>query len=607
MSAKDYPASDKANTVDWYKQQPNYQLRFKNFPVGFFYFDGIPTFYCHTVRPEQEDCTTYVHHCHTLFFSKKKGLFNVSFKVDSVLSEQQIQEKIIGTLTVEDSGGSSVIELNWLYKSKEFNDFARMYCDLLDTGLTVQKNMNSYHERVLYSKDEIKFNARFKYAKSLTLTKVMYLNFRKLINELPERILYLMRRHNDFSVNCFNFLYAGGSATKQMRRQDAMQAHSWYLTKGGNDYTNKKWLRHVDAGKSIDSYIKEQEGVSHGVTKFLHGLSYNHWRNSQARRRVIPNFLKSIQIGLAIFDGIKASQKSICFFETVTEQALTMQRFLDGINLGELYTISMRTNPLAKNNPLSFLSKEFAHCWQQKKSIDALQELLESIRIQDVSDYINHLQGVGIAINEPITAKQLINYSKRWHKHVIAIQQLREDIFVEEGVVDEETLCRTWSPVIVHSALTDDLNVVELTTKQELVDEGRRQEHCVGDYSFFCAFHNIHIFSVRNKDGESQSTFEVAYRNQKDGKTVLPYLVQHRAFKNAKPSKVIADAVVLWLDQNKDLFLAKYDELDRECADRKALNERCYSEDQELRRKANAIFSERVISMCPKCYPKTKN
>lgn len=607
MITKDCQVSDKAKTMDWHKQQPNYKLRFKNFPVGFFSFDGIPIFYCHTIRYEQENCTICVHHCHTLFFSKKEGLFNISFKVDSVLSEQQIKEKIVGVLAVKDSGGSSVIELNWLYKSKEFNYFARIYCDLLDTELTVQKNMDSYPERVLYSKNEIKLNARFKYAKSLTLTKVMHINFRKLINELPERILYLMRRHNDFSVNCFNFLYAGGSATKQMRRQDAMQAHSWYLTKGGNDYVNKEWLEHVDTGKSIDSYIKEQEGVSHGVTKFLHGLSYNHWRNNQIRRNLIPDFLKSIQVGLAMFDGIKASRKSICFFETVTEQTFTIQRFLDGINLGELYTISMRTSPLAKNNPLSFLSKEFAHCWQQKKSIDALQELLESIRIQDVSDYVNHLQEVGIAINEPITAKQLINYSKRWHEHVIEIQQLREDIWIKEGVVDEEALCRLWSPVIAHSALTDDLDVVELTTKQELADEGRRQNHCVSDYSFSCAFHNIHIFSVRNKNGEIESTFEVAYKKQKDDKTVLPYLVQHKGFKNAKPRKVVADAVVLWLDQNKNLFLAKYDELDRECADRKALNERCYSEDQELRRKANAIFSERVISMYPKCYPKHKN
>jgi len=65
---------------------------------------------------------------------------------------------------------------------------------------------------------------------------------------------------------------------------------------------------------------------------------------------------------------------------------------------------------------------------------------------------------------------------------------------------------------------------------QTLEYEGRKQEHCVASYTYECLMAGSFIYSIRSKEHNILSTFEVKFTNNK------PEIIQHKAYENNDPS-----------------------------------------------------------------------
>lgn len=87
--------------------------------------------------------------------------------------------------------------------------------------------------------------------------------------------------------------------------------------------------------------------------------------------------------------------------------------------------------------------------------------------------------------------------------------------------------------------------IVELTSGQELIAEGRAMSHCVGSYARSCAGGRVAIFSLRVDAGgasmERRMTIEVTVTSRT--------IVQARAKRNAKPDPVSIRVMRAWAAQ----------------------------------------------------------
>ena len=68
-----------------------------------------------------------------------------------------------------------------------------------------------------------------------------------------------------------------------------------------------------------------------------------------------------------------------------------------------------------------------------------------------------------------------------------------------------------------------------MSSQHELETEGRKLEHCIASYGVKCLVSGSFIFSIRDRQGNHLSTFEIQFENG------VPVLQQHKALHNEKP------------------------------------------------------------------------
>lgn len=90
------------------------------------------------------------------------------------------------------------------------------------------------------------------------------------------------------------------------------------------------------------------------------------------------------------------------------------------------------------------------------------------------------------------------------------------------------------------------LLVVELTTANQLREEGERMAHCVATYDQACLENRCRIFSVRNAEGVSFATLEIAASKRRD----VPFVqAQLRGFADGAAVEQVAAAATEFLRQ----------------------------------------------------------
>lgn len=103
-------------------------------------------------------------------------------------------------------------------------------------------------------------------------------------------------------------------------------------------------------------------------------------------------------------------------------------------------------------------------------------------------------------------AEQLIEMSEGYHRNITT---LHDKLNLRIDDLD-------WEPLLtegnnLHPAVEglEGYTIEHLLTGRELSDEGKRLQHCVGGYASACMTGTSHIFSIRDAQGNSVSTFEI--------------------------------------------------------------------------------------------------
>jgi len=132
---------------------------------------------------------------------------------------------------------------------------------------------------------------------------------------------------------------------------------------------------------------------------------------------------------------------------------------------------------------------------------------------------------------------RLASLAQRWRQSIARFSLVRLE-------VDPET-CEplTWPALLPSAHTRGAYRILELTSQGALEQEGHRLGHCVGTYVAACLDQGCAIYSIRDRLGQSLSTFEV--RLTEAG----PLLIQHKAFGNAEPQAAEQALVARYVEQ----------------------------------------------------------
>lgn len=128
--------------------------------------------------------------------------------------------------------------------------------------------------------------------------------------------------------------------------------------------------------------------------------------------------------------------------------------------------------------------------------------------------------------------------TEQWYQHWFASYGLKRLMQMAEHwhqAYTEFSLARNQTTNIIHwesllpSTKIGDYYITELNSHQALELEGEKLSHCVGSYTRNCLELNSLIYSIRDNNGTSLSTFEVL---QTAGNFQI---VQHHAYSNTRP------------------------------------------------------------------------
>jgi hypothetical protein len=84
----------------------------------------------------------------------------------------------------------------------------------------------------------------------------------------------------------------------------------------------------------------------------------------------------------------------------------------------------------------------------------------------------------------------------------------------------------------------------ELSNEEELIQEGRLMQHCVGTYGKKCTQENTLIFSVVDQRDLSRSTLELAICNA----TGMLNVVSHKSLRNANPNDACQEVAFIFVN-----------------------------------------------------------
>lgn len=181
-----------------------------------------------------------------------------------------------------------------------------------------------------------------------------------------------------------------------------------------------------------------------------------------------------------------------------------------------------------------FIKTVFIPYYMQNHIADDLtaESLYQQKRLQMIEEF---LRGVSV--------HQIAMLSKRWHEPGRLAQLNKAKSLLEDRW---EPLFST--PLDYRAKIGQVIQVVPLTSSEELKEEGKRLEHCLGGYANDCIRNNTHILSLRDEEGNSLSTIELnlLHGKGKESERIINIqdkddhhlrMRQHRGKRNADPSQ----------------------------------------------------------------------
>lgn len=130
--------------------------------------------------------------------------------------------------------------------------------------------------------------------------------------------------------------------------------------------------------------------------------------------------------------------------------------------------------------------------------------------------------------------------AKRWHY-----------VFTFSAIRGMHRDTPQWPALLPTPIQVDDLSVVSLVTRSDLLDETDTLKHCVWRYTQQCVRGNVHIVSIQNSQGDSLSTAEIQLKIDSEG-IPTPVLIQHRAKRNEEPAVECQRAIAIAMTELSD-------------------------------------------------------
>jgi hypothetical protein len=150
-------------------------------------------------------------------------------------------------------------------------------------------------------------------------------------------------------------------------------------------------------------------------------------------------------------------------------------------------------------------------------------------------DYFKHRDtyrgsGIGELIGSAASLKTISEMSERWHHMVGNIEN--------ELMSSSENI--EWEPLLPGGSVTlGDYVCREIHSSVDLIEQGRKEKHCVGSYSRDILNARVgsikQIFSIENRNGDILSTAEI-FGSCLEGEDVVAFsCLQHKAKRNTMP------------------------------------------------------------------------
>ncbi len=153
-------------------------------------------------------------------------------------------------------------------------------------------------------------------------------------------------------------------------------------------------------------------------------------------------------------------------------------------------------------------------------------------------------QAVGKSKN-PVGA--LLSFGRTWISRIPALGRATEEFRLDTSRAVATTSWPEghWPSLLPEPFVHGGVMITALTSREELYQEGREMEHCVGGYSAMCESGQSHILSVRGP-GPARSTLQLGYVREGWSTT------QHRGVRNARMAEAHAAAADALLGALKD-------------------------------------------------------
>ncbi len=642
------------------KNSEEYKKRFNNRPIGSFIYNKIKYFYFHRdIQKMVKSKYKKSLNCYIYFFDKKKGISSFYFEdVKRSLSPVEI----LSLIKQRKKRNNFTLELNWLYKTIDVKLISKSYLEKLNSHYNYGNIDNNYYNSNFYSldlrkKDFIKINININQLNSFNIDKTIINLENKFIKEqktiykflaikrtamvksfvshlkeflslLPNDIIYIMRRHNSFNEKTFNYLYAQGNEKIKKLRIEAFQQHFWFMFSQENHFYERlnnarennflnrgdkepidliesemnSFYKEIDSGVKISDIILKKYQTSKGAIRFLHGLSFNHWKKASIRQEITIDFLRNTEGLLSILKGIKISQKTLHLLSILEIEQKVIKK---------IFSENFSENFLNINNLkyIDLYSKEILNIWRNGNNIDDLISFFKNHRSRELFDYFDEINWIKKALSSDSnledffkfnSIKQIIKLSQNWHDEIVKIGELKREVSdsIEFEVFKEFD---KWEKLEVDYK-DGVFSITELTSKQDLIDESIALNHCVDGYFTYCSLHGGKIFSVE-QNGEKIATIEINLPDKEKKAKIL----QLRGNKNTTPESTVEKVVLKWFNQNKELITKKITEQQNYFKERRKNKENIEKNNTELKKSIEAKKALTLLEKFPHCFPKKIN
>jgi len=343
------------------------------------------------------------------------------------------------------------------------------------------------------------------------------------INELNEETINVLQKEGTGNNVIYNH-YVSDNPEKKRNRIQAADSYPWFSSLLRTDY---KLRQAIDAGKALSTELATRYQVKPRTIKlfqnfiqpdFLAESSYS------VNSRVV--WMKSVDHYTAEYFP-KTNEDHTAFF-SISEPLLTLAELLqvEPVKLAKPFRNGWRSGIelLEKqlDRPVDF---ESIFNMMQASFYYGVNSLLKGNQLNDISHPPKNWYKVWFS---QYGLKKLLKMASQWDQEYGQFICIRLDI---KSKSKKNIAGLKWPSLLSASYCHGPYRVVELTSQQDLETEGRKLEHCVASYGIKCLLSGSYIYSIRDRFGNSLSTFEVKYDHDR------AQLIQHYAMEDSEPSK----------------------------------------------------------------------